>query len=104
MNKEKLMRYALIKSEIKLLEAEMGILNTEILEDIESSGADKVKSDFGTFSIERRKKWQYSETTLEIKNAFDKAKELEEADGTATFTESKSLKFFAPRNGVETGE
>lgn len=97
MNKETLERYAELKRQQKEIEEEIKSLSGPILEEIQNLGGDKLTSPVGTFSIEVRKTWKYSQS---VKSAEEKIKELqatEKADGTATFDEMKFVKFYAPK-------
>ena len=90
MNKQLFEKYAGLKSQEKEVKAAIVELGAEIKGEIEGAGVDKVSSDFGTFSLEGRKTWKYSDAVVKLQ-------EKEKAEGTATFTESTNLRFYKPK-------
>jgi hypothetical protein len=98
MNKEIFKQYAALKIKEKEIQEEIETLKPEIMEEIEESGADKIASDFGTFSLISIKKWKFSPAVEEAKKTLDCLQANEKADGTATFEENKQLKYFAPKD------
>ena len=93
MNKELLIEYGNLKIEEKKIAARISELNGQVLENILQSGADKVETDIGAFSIITRKKWTYSDRYENKKEELNLMKTEEEADGTAEFEETSSLMF-----------
>lgn len=85
--------YAIIESKIKELTNQKDSIRTKILEDMVSKDEKKIETPFGSFSVSKLKKWEYTEkvTALEEKYKAEKAKE--ESTGEATFTETPSLRF-----------
>ena len=102
MNKEILQKYAKLKQREKEVKEAISELAPVILSDMEKEDADKVTSSFGTFSIEHRKEWRYTNV---VDLAERKLKELqlnEQARGIAKFTQRSVLKYFSPKeNGKE---
>ncbi len=87
--------YALLQSEIDVLEAKKDLLRAEIETILPPEGH---KDEYVTALWKSNKKWSYSDTikTLENKLKEDKTKietqkEIEEKEGIAKFEETKSL-------------
>ena len=93
MEKQTFEAYAKIKHQIKELTAEAKELEQEILPDMIEGGIDKVKTEFGGFTIVNRKTWTYSEKVAELSEEVKAQKKKEEEDGTAKAEEKKSLLF-----------
>lgn len=98
MNKKILERYATLKVEIKKLETELEYLQPEVLKEISAVYVDKPVTtdelkDIGTFSITKKKKWQYSEELMDMKVKVTEREQKEKQDGTATFEEQEILVF-----------
>ena len=85
MNKYQL--YANLKQEAKDLEAKIKALESEIFTEVADIDGSKLETDFATFSIMYRPKWQYSEKlTAQESLAKEKLKVMkkeEELNGTA---------------------
>jgi len=93
---EVLRQYAEVCTAIKKLEEkkdELKGLASKAIENINPDDDNKVTTDFGTFSNVTKRKYQYSSFVENLKSEFDLAKEKEEQDGTAEYTESKYVKF-----------
>lgn len=95
MTKELFQRYAEIKSQTKVLEAEAEVINEKIVAEMEAEKADKVESDYGQFYFTTRKAYKYSPSVDEIATKLKETKKAEEESGVAVATESKSLTFKA---------
>lgn len=93
MNKEQFQEYAHIKNQIKDLTAEAKELEPQLREAMVEAGADKVKTEFGSFIITNRKSWTYSDAVKEAEAKVKELKAKEEANGTAKAEEKESLMF-----------
>lgn len=93
MNKEILQEYLTLQKEKERIEERQTEIKDDILVEMLDSQLDKIESDFGSFTVTRRKTWKYSSKVDELKNLVDDRKEQEEKDGTATFTEKPGLIF-----------
>lgn len=91
MNRANLERYAQLKKDIKALEAECEALNPQILQEISLTGADKIESDFGTFSLGARKTWTFHDGVLLLRRQLEEQETLAKQTGTASFVEKKYL-------------
>jgi hypothetical protein len=92
MNKEQFKEYAELKIEEKRIKERIDELNPLLKEQIAASGADKVTTDFGNFTLGSRATWKYSE-------AVTKLQEEEKAKGIAKKVETTSLIYSAPKAG-----
>lgn len=93
---EVLKRYAEVCSAIKRLETEKEELKESVsivIERINPDDDNKVDTDFGTFSNVTKRKYKYTPFVESLKNELDLAKEKEEQEGTAEYTETKYVKF-----------
>ena len=102
MTKELFQRYAEIKNQMKVLDAEAKVINEKVVVEMEAEKADKVESDYGQFYFTTRKSWKYAETIVPFEQAVEQASEKlseeqkkQQVNGTAVATESKSLTFKA---------
>jgi len=93
MEKETFKQYASIKNQIKELTAEAKELEPELTAEITKAGIDVVKTEFGTFSITKRKTWTYSGDVTELEDKVKIQKKEEEEKGVATFEEKTGLMF-----------
>ncbi len=82
--KDILERYAALKAAEKTLKTELAELNPQIKSFIIEQGADKLDSEYGTFSLKKVPQWQFSEVVQNLEDALEKEKEKEKATGTAT--------------------
>ena len=97
MNKELFEKYAELKIQQKAIENEISELAPSILTSIAEAGADKVELDSGSFVVETRKKWEFSDVVEGMRAKVKESEKEEMANGTATFDESKILKFLASK-------
>jgi hypothetical protein len=102
MTKELFQRYAEIKNQMKVLEAEAAVINEKVVSEMAAEKVDKVESDYGQFYFTTRKSWKYSEALAPYEKAVEDAsailteeKKKEQETGLATAAESKSLTFKA---------
>lgn len=93
MDKDTFQQYAKIKKQIKELTQQAKELEPELTESMLEAGADKVKTEFGSFTIVVRKKYEYSDKVKELESSVKELKKVEEQSGIAEATESKSLMF-----------
>jgi len=93
MNKELFSRYAEIKQKVKELEEEIATIGPTILSEIQEAGVDKVETDDGSFIVECRKDWTYSEAVSALDSQLKELKKKEMADGTAMWKEKNFIKF-----------
>ncbi len=98
MNKENLKRYAELKIQSNAIEAEISELKPLVLDDILAAKVEKVPTNLGTFNIKNRKVWVYSPDVKQMEEEVKKQKGIEEADGTATFTNTPVLEFRENKN------
>jgi hypothetical protein len=79
------------------IDEEISIMKLEIQTKMEMEGVDYAKGLHGRFGYTTRKKWTYSDQLTNVAADFTKkvaaARKQEQKDGTATFTESKSLTY-----------
>lgn len=90
-------RYALIDAQMKDLEGKKETLRVNILKMMSEKELDKVETTFGSFTVARLKRWEYSEKVIELNEKYKALKAKEESCGIATFTESDSLRFTAQK-------
>lgn len=90
MDKAKLKEYADIQLQIRALEKRVDELKPEIKEMLSVSGADKVTTEFGNFTLGSRTTWKYSEDV-------ERLQEKEKAMGIAKSVTSVSLTYTAPK-------
>lgn len=80
-------KYAELKAQIKILEAEMKIIQPEIEELVGDADGGKLATQFGEFKMVYVPKWKYSEKLQEeealVKEKIKFMKHKEEVDGTA---------------------
>jgi len=90
MNKEMLKEYAELCQQIKELEQKKKAIQPLVLAHMQEVGVEKIQSPFGTFSINERTSYTYSEEVLMIQEELQFAKKEEEENGKAT---PKTLQF-----------
>ena len=98
MDKSKLEEYGRLKLEIKQLDERVKALQPEITEMIIESGYEDegVEVDgLGVFTITKRREWTYPAEVKELETEYKKAKKMAEQDGSAEYTENKSVMFKA---------
>jgi regulator of replication initiation timing len=91
MNKEILSRYAALKRDIAQAETELDELKPQVIEMMGDN--DAIETDFGTFSISKRRTWTYTPALTEKEKQLKVDKKLEEQLGTATYTEAPVLMY-----------
>ena len=95
MNTETIKKYESLKLDIKVLEAQLEVLEPEVKEMLANCGADQIETDLGKFYFTTRKTWKYSDSVKEHETTLKSLKKTEEETGVATATESKSLTYRA---------
>ena len=96
MNKSIFVKYAELDANIKALEEERVALKPQVIEEIKKSGAEKVESDFGNFTIASKTTFAYSSKVVEAETKLKTLKKKEEADGTAKAKVTEFLYFRSP--------
>lgn len=86
-------KYAIIEDKIKELEAQKSELREYILNEMVSSGEEKLVTPVGSFSVTPLKTWVYPPSVLALKEDFEAAKAAAQSTGDATYTEKESLRF-----------
>lgn len=95
MKKTKLQMYAELRAEIKGLETRESDLKMEIVKEMEAESLDKVESDYGNFTIGRRKTWSYSDKVAQIEEKLRIQRFTEQEKGIAKSSETPYLIFKA---------
>lgn len=90
-------KYADLKIQEKRIKAELEQLKPVITAEMSKVGAEKVPSDFGTFTLKPVPVWKYSEAVEKAQEAVDKLKEEEKAKGVAVSETRIDLVFTAPK-------
>lgn len=101
LKKELFEQYAALKVKEKEVAAEIKALQPALMAEIDQTEEKKVEAEFGLFSITSRRTYKYSDAVAKAEEKVDKLKEKEMAEGVATFTESKSVRFEVPKNKDE---
>ena len=93
--KDKLLKYAAIKQQIKSLEDKAEELKEEVVAIVlEMNPTDKtVETDVGTLVMVQKRKYNYSEDVITKEEELKQLKTEEEAKGIAEYTVSEYLKF-----------
>lgn len=100
-NKELFAKYAEIKTKIKKLEEEAKMMVPTIMEMVDSTEEGRIEADFGKFSLTTTKTYSYSSAVTKLEDELKIKKKEEIATGEATFTESRSVRFDAPKGDNE---
>ena len=85
--------YAELTAQIKVLNDKQKELKDVIKEDLDKREANQMKADFGTFSLVERKTWKYTDVIKDKTKDLAQAKKLEEENGLAEHTTSKTIMF-----------
>lgn|SRR3990167_5625533 len=87
-------KYIDLKSQITALEEELKEVGEVLKQDIIENGEETVLTQYGSFYLTRRKKWQYSPAVLSLESSLKETKKEEEQTGLAkTVEETVSLAF-----------
>lgn len=87
-------QYALLKAQIKEINAQLDALKPEIIEKIRGYEGESVKVGFGTFFVKSIRR--YTKYPQQVQDAMENVKELKknaEESGEAEFTENDELVF-----------
>jgi hypothetical protein len=90
----KLKRYAELKSIVKGMEAEIKELEEEVAKEVATEYDGRLELPIGTFSIQMRKKWQFSEKIMEMEIKLKKAKKYEQMERVATVIDENPILVF----------
>ena len=95
MNRTLLEQYATLKIKQKQIEAELDMMQPQVLTEIRAISVDQpvMLENVGTYSITKKKKWQFSEAVMDLKVKVTDMETQEKADGTAKFEEQEVLVF-----------
>lgn len=104
MDKEKLEKYAALKSQIKELEALAEPLKKEIEESMINDNLDEVSFDSGKVALQSKKKWTYPQEIVEEEETLKAKKKAAEQLGTATFAAGAPYVVFYPAGEGEAKE
>jgi len=92
--------YAIIDSQIEVLEAKKADIRVKIVKDMTTRGVLTEKHSLGAFTITKLKSWTYPEYVEEkkkevkaVEDEFKALKKKSEDVGDATYEESDSLRF-----------
>ncbi len=95
--KDILVRYAHIKTQIKELEAEQDELNPRVMEVLVQEDCEELTMDEGKYSKMSRRKWNYTQSTQDKEAALKTAQTREQQTGEATYKENFFPKFTAAK-------
>lgn len=101
MDKSKLEVYATIKIQISELEKEAKELKPDILAMMESAEADKIKMEVGTFTLEKKRAWTFTDQLESKRVELEELEAQEKATGDATYEENIILKFTAKKDKAD---
>lgn len=94
MNKEKLLRYATLKSEIKRLTEELEQIKPDIITEMNDGGHEEViLPEIGKFYFKERRTWTYPEEIELAETQLKANKKVAQQVGSATCEISKELNF-----------
>jgi len=91
MNKKIFQKYAQIKNQIKELQLQAKEIEKSVLEEMKKAGAEIVKSDWGTFSIAKRRIWTYSPKVIDLSEKLRLLKKEEEEKGIASYKINENI-------------
>ncbi len=93
MKQELFKQYAIIKSQIKLLEEQAKELQPALMAEFEEANTDTIESDDGLFTVNAKKNWIYTEAVQDLELQVKEKQAEEKATGLATYDEVKYLVF-----------
>lgn len=102
-NKELLLRFAEVKIQIAKYESELEMIKDQVLREVQELRGDTdspvTLNDLPgySFSIMKRKTWEYPEYVKQAIKNLEKEKKHAEQTGSATFTETEHLLFKSPK-------
>lgn len=86
---EKLKEYEHLMIQKRVIEEDLKTIKEVILPELPKDT--KIATELGTFTVETKKKWVYSEETLHAVEELKARKEREEQDGTAVATDGDAF-------------
>ncbi|HBP64564.1 MAG TPA: hypothetical protein DD730_09875 [Desulfosporosinus sp.] len=89
-------QYAALANQIKELEAQKDLLNTQIMDSMNQEGLTNSKTSAGEFLIAWRKSYEYSIWTRILEEDLKVAKKTEEGNGTAVIAKQTTYLRFLP--------
>ena len=89
--------YAEAKAQMKYWADKESQLKPAITAFMIQEDADKIDSEFGTFSLAKRKSWAYPQPIVEMEADLKVAKKTAEAKGDATYEEKPYFVFKEPK-------
>ncbi len=95
MEKTLIKKYSNLRLKIKELEEQEQELRVEILDEMDKNKLDKVESEYGNFTVGRRKTWVYSKKVEALEERVKIAKYKEQEEGVAESKETQYLVFKA---------
>ena len=93
--KLRLAQYADLKRAEKQLKADIGVLKPIILDYMNEDATKELEAEVGTFTIQSRRTWKYSDDVDQVESNLKEKKKIEQQEGTATYEEKDSLYFKA---------
>jgi len=101
MNNKLLQQYAALKVQIKELTDRAKDMEPKVLKELQKENIETANTDFGTFSVVKRVKWEYSPKYKETEEKYgmilDAARKTEQEDGSAKKVESTGLMYRGPQ-------
>lgn len=97
MDKKQFKEYADLMVQKRAIEEKLEELNPLLKEQISNTGADKVETEFGNFTLGSRTTWKYSDAVASLQ-------EKEKATGVAVAVKSMSLIYKAPKANAVSNE
>lgn len=90
---ELLKKYAMLELSFKALEEQKKALREEIVEDFKKKGIEKMDSEFGSFTVCKKKSWKYSAKIKSLEDKVKIEKSKEQKKGIAEESISEYLLF-----------
>ena len=82
-----------VETELKKLEAQEKELKAALLEDFKDSGIQTLSMPFGTYFLNQRVKWEYSERLVSLKDLVKESEKKEQETGVAEKSVTTYLAF-----------
>ena len=89
-------KYRELLEKKKALEWDILLLANKLKDEVEKNESKKKVFEWGSFSINTRKKWAYPQQVQDAEKVYKAARKASEADGSATFTEGDPFIVFRP--------
>lgn len=97
MNEKRLLEYVKIETEYKALEEKRDALRKAIVEDMIDSKTESIEKPFGTFTVARKRSYEYSKKVEKAVENLKIMKYDEETKGIAKPKETEFLRFTLPK-------